>query len=130
MVLNEVTCCIAKDRHAIPFRRERIETRPGRMMRRVNVPFGMRHQSQDSPCRIAQSSDIAFRAVRVDRKRQNIVVVGDPFAGCITNRQLPLGLQFLLRLTTGKDDASFGVSDREKHRVDPAQEWAVLTLDR
>ena len=70
--------------------------RPTRMMRRIDVPFRVRHQPEDSARFVAQASDIALSTIRIQRIGQQ--------AGCgerhilrtaiarliVTERQLPL----------------------------------------
>ena len=114
--------------------------RPPRVLRRVDVPLGVRHQAQHPAGRVADACHVGHRAVGIVGKRQvggrrqvsgrRQGAVGCPtiFLRQVTQHELSRRCQPCQGGRVAGDELAFPVRDGQIHRVDARQEDALRPL--
>ena len=104
-------------------------TRPMRMLCRVNMTFGVRHQTKHASARIANTGDVRIRTIRIVRKRQDFVF--DTPLPCtplrssgVADGQPSLLPKLRQDSFAGSNKLSFGMRHRQIHPLDIFQENA------
>src|SRR5690242_10971753 len=108
------------------------------MLERMDIAFGMRHQAKDVATGIADTRDIAHRAVRIVGIRHTLPI--PLVSGCIDKGNLSVGLQYgevaienelAFAMRNGQLDGLLYATREDTHpRLDVERNPATLKLSR
>ena len=94
------------------------------MLRRIDVPFRVRHQTENATAGVADTCHVGVGAIRVVRERQHFILHTALLSPGIANCQTALLSQLVQDFTAGGDKLAFRMSHRQVHPLDLPQEDA------